>query len=88
MREGSHSLAKLIEVVNEPCQLTYAEQDGRIGTQYIKLNVKLRLTKETPELQNIDARDIGFLGFLSVATINLVDENDTKIESRFGCKVR
>jgi len=73
-------LAKLIEVVNEPCQLTYAEKDGGVGTQYIKLNVKLRLTKESPELQNIDARDISFLGFF-VATINLVDENDTKIES-------
>lgn len=74
-------LAKLIEVVDEPCQLSYAEQEGTIGTQYIKLKVKLRLTKETPELQNIDARDIDFVGLLSVATINLVDENETKVQS-------
>lgn len=74
-------LAKLIEVVDEPCQLSYAEQEGKIGTQYIKLKVKLRLTKETPELQNIDARDIDFVGLLSVATINLVDENETKVQN-------
>ena len=73
-------LAKLIEVVNEPCQLTYAEKEDGVGTQYIKLNVKLRLTNESPEFQNIDARDISFLGFL-VATINLVDKSDTKLES-------
>lgn len=74
-------LAKRIEVVDEPCQLSYAEQEGTIGTQYIKLKVKLRLTKETPELQNIDARDIDFVGLLSVATINLVDENETKVQN-------
>lgn len=73
-------LAKLIEVVNEPCQLTYVEKEGGVGTQYIKLNVKLRLTNESPEFQNIDARDISFLGFL-VATINLVDERGTMLES-------
>ncbi len=73
-------LAKLIEVINEPCQLSYSEKAGVVGTQYIKLKVKLRLTKESPEFQNIDARDISFLG-LFVATINLVDESDTKLES-------
>lgn len=77
----SGELAKLIEVVDEPCQLSYAEQEGTIGTQYIKLKVKLRLTKETPELQNIDARDIDFVGLLSVATINLVDENETEVQN-------
>ena len=76
----SGELAKQIEVVEEPCQLTYAEQDGTIATQFIKLKVKLRLTKESPELQKVDARDIDFTGLLAVATVNLVDENETKVQ--------
>lgn len=76
----SGGLAKYIEVVDEPCELSYAEQDGAIGTQYIKLKVKLRLARETPELQNVDARDLDFTGLLSVATVNLVDKNETTIQ--------
>ena len=76
----SGGLAKLIEVVDEPCQLSYVEKDGVVETQYIILKVKLKLTKESPELQNIDARNIDFGGLLSVATINLVDENEIKIQ--------
>jgi len=76
----SGELAKLIEVVDEPCQLSYAEQDGAIGTQFIKLKVKLRLTKESPELREVDAHDIDFTGLLSVATVNLVDANETKVQ--------
>lgn len=75
----SGELAKLIEIVDESCQLSYAESNGTIPSQYIKLKVKLRLTKESSSLQNVDARDIDFTGLLSVATINLVDENDTKV---------
>lgn len=76
----SGDIAKLIEVVDEPCQLSYAEKEGAIGTQYIKLKVKLKLVKESPELQDVDARDIKFIKLLSVATINLVDENETKVQ--------
>lgn len=76
----SGELAKLIEVVDEPCQLSYAEKDGTIATQYIKLKVKLRVTKESPDLQKVDAQDIHFTKLLSVATINLVDENETKVQ--------
>ena len=76
----SGELAKLIEVVDEPCQLSYAEKDGTIATQYIKLKVKLKLRKESPELQKVDAQDINFTKLLSVATINLVDENETKVQ--------
>lgn len=76
----SGELAKLIEVVEEPCQLSYVERDGEIGTQYIKLKVKLKLTKESPELQTIDARDISFVHLLSVATVNLVDASETKVQ--------
>lgn len=76
----SGELAKLIEVVDEPCQLSYAEKDGAIATQYIKLKVKLKLRKESPELQKVDAQDINFTKLLSVATINLIDENETKVQ--------
>lgn len=77
---ASGELAKLIEVVDEPCQLSYAEKDGVIPSQFIKLKVKLRLKKESPELQKVDAHDIDFTGLLSIATINLVDENETKVQ--------
>ena len=77
----SGELAKQIEIVDESCQLSYAESNGTIPSQYIKLKVKLRLTKESSSLQNVDARDIDFTGLLSVATINLVDENDTKVQN-------
>ena len=76
----SGELAKLIEVVDEPCQLSYAEKEGAIGTQYIKLKIKLKLIKESPNLQKVDARDINFVKLLSVATVNLVDENETKVQ--------
>lgn len=76
----SGELAKLVQVVNEPCQISYAEQEGVISTQYIRLKVKLKLVKESPELQKVDAQDIEFSGLLSVATVNLVDENETKVQ--------
>lgn len=76
----SGELAKLIEIVDEPCLLSYAEQDGAIATQFIKLKVKLKLKKESPELQKVDAQDIDFIRLLSVAVINLVDQNETKVQ--------
>lgn len=76
----SGELAKFVQVVNEPCQISYAEQEGVISTQYIRLKVKLKLVKESPELQKVDAQDIEFSGLLSVATVNLVDENETKVQ--------
>ena len=76
----SGGLARLIEVVNEPCHISFAEQDGTIPTQFINLQVKLRLTKQSPELQEVDARDIDFTRLLSVAIVNLVDENGNKVQ--------
>ena len=77
---SSGELAKLIEVVDEPCPLSFVEKDGVVATQFIQLKVKLRLTKESSKLQNIDARDINFIGSPAVATIKLVDENDIKVQ--------
>lgn len=70
-------LAKYIEVVDEPSELSFVERDGAIATQYLRLKVKLRLTKDG--FENVDARDISFTGF-SVAVINLVDESGTYVQ--------
>lgn len=70
-------LAKYIEVVDQPSELTFAEVDGAIATQYICLKVTLQMTKDG--IKNVDARDIHFTRLLSVALINLVSENGTKI---------
>ena len=74
----SGELARYIEVVDQPSELTFAEQDGSIPTQYIRLKVKLQMTKDG--FKNVDARDIGFTGLLSVAIINLVDENGSNVQ--------
>ena len=74
----SGDLAKYIEVVDQPSELLFDEKDGAIATQYIRLKVTLRMTKDG--FKNVDARDINFTGLLSVATIYLVDENGSKIQ--------
>lgn len=74
----SGELAKYIEVVDQPSELTFAEKDGAIATQYIRLKVTLRMTKDG--FKNVDARDIDFTSLLSVAIINLVDENGTYVQ--------
>lgn len=76
----SGELAKLIEVVDEPCQLSYAEKDGASGSQYIMLKVKLRLTKESQDLQAVDPRDIDFSSLSSVAVVKLQDENGIMLQ--------
>lgn len=74
----SGELAKYIEVVDQPSKLTFAEQDGFIATQYIQLKVTLRMSKDG--FKNVDAHDINFTGLLSVAIINLVDENGNDVQ--------
>ena len=72
----SGELAKYIEVVDAPSRLTYVEKGGKEETQYIQLKVLLKLIKESPELQRLDARDIRLTQSLPVATVKLVDENN------------
>ena len=73
----SGELAKYIEVVDQPSELTFAEVDGAIATQYISLKVTLQMTKDG--IKNVDASDIDFTRLLSVAVIKLVNENGTEI---------
>ncbi len=73
---ASGELAEYIEVVDQPSELTFTERDGVIPTQFIRLKVTLKLTKDG--LKDVDARDIDFLGTFS-AIINLVDDAETEI---------
>ena len=74
----SGELAKYIEVVDQPSELTFSETEGSIPAQYIRLKVTLRLIKDG--IKDVDARDIHFTSLLSVAIINLVDENGSKVQ--------
>lgn len=74
----SGDLAKYIEVVDEPSELTFVEKDGTIATQYIRLKVTLKLVRDG--FKNADAHDIDFTGLLSVAMIKLIDESGTKVQ--------
>ena len=73
----SGELAKYVEIVDQPSELTYAVKDGAVEAQYIRLKVTLKMVKDG--IKDVDARDLDFSGLLSVATINLVDENGTNI---------
>lgn len=74
----SGELAKYVEVVNQPSELTFVEKDGAISTQYIRLKVTLKMVKDG--FKDVDPRDINFTRLLSVAVINLVDENGTEVQ--------
>lgn len=74
----SGELARYVEIVSQPSELSFAKKDGAIPTQYIRLKVTLKMVKDG--FKDVDARDIDFTGLLSVAVINLVDENGTKTQ--------
>ena len=71
-------LAKYVKVVDEPAELIYDEKDGAIPAQYIRLKVKLELIRDG--FKDVDPQDIDFTGLLSIAMINLIDENGTKTQ--------
>lgn len=73
----SGELARYIEVVDQPSELTFTQKEDGIETQFISLKVTLKMIKDG--LKSADARDIDFTGLLSVAIINLVDENGTEV---------
>lgn len=73
----SGELAKYIEVVDQPSELTITEDND--GDAFIRLKVTLKMTKDG--IKNVDARDIGFTRLLAVALINLVDENGNTVHT-------
>lgn len=78
---SSGELARYIEVVDEPCELSFSEKDGVISSQFIRLKMKLRLVKD--DLKNADPRDIDFTRLLGVAEILLVDENESEVQNLY-----
>lgn len=75
----SGDLSKLIGLTLYSGDLSYSELDGTIPKQTIQLEVMIELKKESPELKNVDVHDINFTRLLSVAVVNLEDENGAKI---------
>ena len=71
----SGELAKYIEVVDQPTELSLVEAGGNY---YLRLKVTLKMTKDG--FKDVDAHDIGISRLLSVAIINLVDENGTEVK--------
>lgn len=69
-------LSKLIEVVDEPVQLTLEKSKKGEG-QIFKIKLKLKLVKS--KYANVkDPRDISFYGVF-IALIDILDENDDKL---------
>ncbi len=74
---NSGDIARMVEVVDEPCEFTYAEKDGAIPTQIMRLKVKLKNIDGS--LKGVDPRDISFTGLLSVATVKVNDANGIEL---------
>lgn len=74
----SGELARYIEVESEASELTYSEVEGAIGTQYIRLNVPVKMVKDG--FKDVDPRDISFTSLLAVAIVDLIDENGSKVQ--------
>lgn len=75
----SGELAKYVEIVDEPAELTYLEKDGAIPAQYIRLTVTLKKIKDG--FENTDAHDIEITGLLAVAMVNLVDKDGMEVQN-------
>lgn len=75
----SGDVAKLVEVVDEPATLTYVYKDETIASQVFTLKIKLKLVKDSPELKEVDAREINITDLFAGMVIDLVDENDTHL---------
>ena len=73
----SGELAKYIEIQSEASELTFANVDGAIPTEYIRLSVPVKLVKEG--FKDVDPRDISFTSLLAVAIVELQDENGIRL---------
>lgn len=75
-------LARYIEIAADAsdAEFDYIEKDGAIPSQYLRLKVTLEKVKSG--FEDVDPRDIKFSYWGGhLATIDLVDENGTKIQS-------
>lgn len=67
-------LAKYVTVVDQPCELSHDEKDGR---HYVSLKVTLQMVKDG--FVGVDAQDIHFYGLLTVAYVKLFDESGIEL---------
>lgn len=75
----SGEIAKYVEIVNQPAELSFSEQKGSIDKQWIRLKTKLKATDYYDEIDEYDYRDMSFTKLLSVAMVSLVDDNGNSI---------
>lgn len=71
-------LADLVELVNEPCELSYEVTEGEIETQTFVLKAKLKLKEEVPYLKDYELKDIDLTD--KVLKVALKDESGKDVK--------
>lgn len=72
-----NDFARCFELVDQPAELSYVEEGGKY---YLRLKTTIKMIHEEVK-ENIDPKDITFLDVPSIATIDLVDEDDDIVAS-------
>lgn len=67
-------VSKFIELVSQSTELTYTEKNDY---QYLRFTLTLKLVRDG--IKDVDARDIGFIRYLGVLGVELVDESGSRI---------
>lgn len=70
-------LARYVRLVDEPCEMSFSVKEGVFESQTIRLKTHLELVKEGIKAE--DYRDIDFTSLLSVAIVEILDKQGTKI---------
>lgn len=73
---SSGEVARYVEIVDQPAELKYTENDDN---QYIRLKVTLKMVQDG--IKNADARDISFIHSFGIMDVELIDENETTVQS-------
>lgn len=71
------NFASYFELADQPAELSYVEEGGKY---YLRLKTTIKMVHEEVK-ENIDPKDITFLDVPSIATIDLVDEDDDMVAS-------
>lgn len=69
-------VSKFVELVSQSTELTYTEKNDN---QYLRFTLTLKLVRDG--IKDVDARDIGFIRYLGVLSVQLVDESGSRIET-------
>lgn len=71
-------LADLVELVNEPCELSYEVTEGEVETQTFVLKAKLKLKEEVPYLKDYELKEIDLTD--KVLKVALKDESGKDVK--------